>query len=145
MTVTHRRKSQRARGTRTHGWGLTHRGAGNRGGRGNAGSGKKADQKKSRFWGRRFGKHGFTSKNPKHMAEEIPINIRRIEEKADRWVADKKATKEGDVYIIDLKKIGYTKVLGTGKLTKKLKLNVPTATAKVIEKVKAAGGDVIVS
>ncbi len=50
------------------------------------------------------------------------------------------AEKEGDVYKIDLSKIGYSKLLGGGNVDKKLHVIVESATAKAIEKVEKAGG-----
>ena len=144
MTVNRRKKNRKQRGSRECGWGLTHRGAGNRGGVGNAGSGKKAKAKMPRkgLWSDKyFGKHGF---KPKGMiVVEKPINVRYIEESLDRWVLEKSVQKEGDMFVIDLPKLGYNKLLSTGKVSKKYKITVPRASRTVVEKIKAVGGEVI--
>lgn len=137
MVVNKRTKFSRQRASHTHGWGSKkkHRGAGNRGGRGLAGTGKRGDQMKTLYWKDKkyFGKYGFKKKG---LKKEInTINIDYIEENLDRFL------KNGDV--IDLKEFGYNKLLGNGKVTKKLKIKVESASAKVVEKVKKAGGDVI--
>ena len=48
---------------------------------------------------------------------------------------------EGEVFYVDLAKLGYTKLLGTGNVLVKLKLNVAEFTARAEEKIKAAGGE----
>lgn len=145
MVVIKRKKSSRQRGGTTHGWGSMkkHRGAGNRGGRGMAGSGKKADQLKPSLWKNKkyFGKYGFKKKGIK--IEISPINILLLEEKIASLEAAGKVSKENDVYVVDLEKIGYNKLLGSGKATKKFKITVPYASKGAVEKIKSAGGEVI--
>src|SRR3989338_6066788 len=115
-----RKKNSRLRGSKTHGWGAMkkHRGAGNRGGRGLAGTGKRADQMKTLHWKERyFGKFGF---RPGGAKEKImAINIIDIEEKIDELCSKKMIEKNDDVFVVDLKKLGYNKLLGKGKVTKK--------------------------
>jgi large subunit ribosomal protein L15 len=144
MTVKRGRKSKKHRGTRTAGWGLCHRGAGNRGGVGNAGSGKRAKCKMpgSGLWGvQKFGKHGFKHKSM--FIIDHTINIRELEDKLDSFVKEKLVAVEKDVYVIDLPKIGFSKLLSAGKPTKKMKITVTNASKSVVEKIKAAGGEVI--
>ena len=140
MTVNKRKKNSRLRGSHTHGWGAMkkHRGAGNRGGRGAAGSGKRADSKKPSIWkGTYFGKHGFTGK-PKGKA----VNASYLEEHIDLLVSKKSAKPQAGGYSIDLKAMGFSKLLGRGKLTKKLLIECDSASARAVEAVKAAGGQV---
>ncbi len=147
-------KVGKRRGSKTHGWGSMkkHRGAGNRGGRGNAGSGKRADQKKPMYWNSKqpkhkgqkfgkayFGKHGFYSIT---AVNDVAINVQDVQRQLPLWVSEKKASKTGEVYTVDLKNVGYTKLLGTGRVSLKLKLSVGKASAKAIEKIAAAGGAV---
>jgi len=145
MTVKRTSKMRKRRGSRTHGWGLVHRGSGQKGGVGNAGSGKKADCKKPSFWNRQFGRNGFKPKNPAHLLLDVTINLQTVEEHLAAWLSAKQIAMEGDAYIVDLTKLGYTKLLGTGRVSKKLKITTPAASASVVEKVKAAGGAVTVS
>ena len=144
MTVKRGRKHSKKRGSRECGYGLTHRGRGNRGGAGNAGSGKKAKCKQPAkgLWRiQEFGKHGFNQKGV--VSIDTPINLRDLEVKLDTWLVEKAVTKEGDVFVVDLPKLGYNKLLSSGKITNKLKINVPKASKVVVEKVKTAGGEVI--
>ncbi len=146
MVVNRRKKFSRQRGSFTHGWGSKkkHRGAGNRGGKGLAGTGKRADSIKTLYWKDKkyFGKHGFkhrgrTKKNTKAM------NIGYINERLDKFLASKSIVKEGDHYVVDLKKMGYNKLLGAGKVVNKFKINVKYASGNAVEKIKQAGGEVI--
>ncbi|RME77661.1 50S ribosomal protein L15 [Candidatus Woesearchaeota archaeon] len=141
MTTHKRKKVVRYRASKTHGGGSMkkRRGAGHRGGRGNAGSGKRADTKKPSFVGRRFGKYGF---NPRKN-EISAMNLRHLEDSVETLVAKGVFTKSGDTYECDLSKIGVNKLLGTGKVTKKLNIVVERASSSATEKIEAAGGKVI--
>jgi large subunit ribosomal protein L15 len=143
MVVHKRKKRVRLRGSHTHGWGSKkkHRGSGNQGGVGMAGTGKRADQNKPSIWKTDyFGKNGFRFKGVK---EEIkPVNIQYLEENIGRILANKLAVKENDTYIIELSKLGYNKLLGNGRVTKKFDITVMYASKGVINKLKAVGGNV---
>lgn len=143
MVVNKRRKSGRKQGSGTHGWGKNkHRNSGSRGGYGNAGTGKKADTKKSSIWtDDYFGKYGFVNRNGK---EVTTITLRDVDDKISHWIKEKKAKQEAGMISVDLKKLGYDKLLSTGKLTRKIKITVPTAVANAAEKIKAAGGELVV-
>jgi large subunit ribosomal protein L15 len=143
MTVKRRKKSTRQH--KTHGWGANkHRNSGMRGGYGNAGSGKKCDSKKPSNWDSTyFGKHGFVSKGQKECV--CTINLRDIEDKLPGWLSEKRAKQEAGTIILDLEELGYNKLLSTGKLTKKIKITVAKAAEGAAEKVKAAGGELVVN
>jgi large subunit ribosomal protein L15 len=138
------KKNVKQRGSKTHGWGAMkkHRGAGNRGGRGMAGTGKKGDAMKPSIWHnkRYFGKLGFI----KHGVAEkiIPVNLSYLEVNIEMLVKKGLAEKKGDVFVVDIKKLGFNKVLGCGRLSKKFKINSPSFSKEAVEKIKAAGGEV---
>lgn len=140
MTANKRRKASRLQGSNTHGWGKNqHRGSGTRGGVGNAGRGKKAHCKETQVWGKKyFGKQGFTSRK---KTSERAINLREVEDKLPTWIANKKASKTE----VNLATIGYTKLLSSGTITTKLKITVPKASKQAEEKIKAAGGELVVN
>jgi len=145
MVVRKRKKALRQRGSKTHGWGSKkkHRGAGNRGGKGMAGSGKRSDSKKPSIWSNKyFGKHGFSSKSTKIIN---PVNLDYLEENVYRLISKKLVNKENDVFSVDLEKLGFNKLLGSGKVQSKYKIKVPYASKKAIEKVKGSGGEVILT
>ena len=145
MTVNKRKKISRQHGNHTHGWGSMkkHRGAGNRGGKGMAGSGKRGDAKKPSIWKnpKYFGKYGFKKKGIPRIIN--PVNLAYFEEKLDKLLAKKLIEQQEDTYVIDVKKLGFNKVLGYGKLTKKYKITSPSFSKQAVEKIKALGGEAI--
>ncbi len=145
MVVRKRKKNSRQRGSKTHGWGAMkkHRGAGNRSGRGMAGTGKRADTKKPSIWKnpKYFGKIGFAERRVKEKI--IAINIESLEANSQKYLADKTATKEGDLIVIDVIKLGYNKVLGSGSLKTKMKVIAPYFSNGAKEKIQQAGGQAI--
>ena len=117
------------------------RGAGLRGGRGNAGCHKTKRIMYERV-GRVWGAHGFKRPQTVVMANSA-INLNVIEENASEWVNQGNATKKGKTISIDLKKMGYDKLLGTGVPSKAYNITISAASAKAVEKVEAAGGEII--
>ena len=136
-----RRKALKT-GSRTRGRGHKKgRGAGLRGGRGNAGCHKTKRITYERV-GRVWGAHGFKRPQTVVMANNA-INLKVIEESAAEWVDQGNASKKGKTVSIDLKKMGYDKLLGTGVPSQAHKITISAASAKAVEKVEAAGGEII--
>ena len=129
-------------GSRTRGRGHKKgRGAGLRGGRGNAGCHKTKRIMYERV-GRVWGAHGF--KRPQSVVKaNNSINLKAIEENSEAWIAEGIATKKGKVVSVDLREMGYDKLLGTGSTTQSYKLTISAASAKAVEKVEAAGGEIL--
>ncbi len=141
------KKNIKQRGSKTHGWGSMkkHRGAGNRGGRGNAGSGKRGDCKKSKMTHRNpkyFGKYGFKSKNSPEIKS---CNMFYIEKSCETLLKEGKIKENNGLIIINLKELGFDKLLSKGNISRKYKITVKYATPNVIEKIKKKGGEVIIS
>jgi large subunit ribosomal protein L15 len=133
------RKIRKMRGSRTQGYGRVaqHRDTGSHGFR-------KAGRHKARWsWVQRydpdyFGKSGFTS--PKSLKQKVKvINIGKIDEIAEEISTEKEKGK----LLIDLERLGYTKLLGSGKVTKPLLVKVPSYSASAAEKIKNAGGQIL--
>jgi len=136
-----RRKALKT-GSRTRGRGHKKgRGAGLRGGRGNAGCHKTKRIMYERV-GRVWGAHGFKRPQTVVMANNA-INLKVIEESAAEWVDQGNASKKGKTVSINLKKMGYDKLLGTGVPSQAYKITISAASAKAVEKVEAAGGEII--
>jgi len=139
-----RKKVVKQRGSKTHGWGSMkkHRGAGNRGGRGMAGTGKRADTKKptiiNEYGNKYFGKKGFTKHNKK---EKRVITLKQVQYMIEKGEIQKK----GSFYTAELKKLGYDKLLGSGIINDKVEITVSRASERAIEKVKKAGGKIIIT
>ncbi|MFX1560062.1 MAG: uL15 family ribosomal protein [Promethearchaeota archaeon] len=138
------KKITKMRGRRAAGYGFSagHRASGQRGGKGMAGSKKhhyiKVMQENPRY----FGKWGF--KRPQKVIEDlVVINIGNIDEAADRLVEQGTAKKTGKSYEIDISKLGIDRILGSGKVTRKLNLvGVKAITPRAREKVTGAGGTI---
>ncbi len=147
MVVRRRKKTRRLRGrTRTMGYGRIgqHRKSGSKGGFGAAGMHKHMWTWTVKYAPTWFGKHGF---NPAETLEVRPreINVGELDEKVEHWLKQGLASREGDRIVVDLAKLGYNRLLGRGKATHALKIIVPAATERAVEKIKAAGGEVVVT
>lgn len=145
MVVHKRKKRVKLRGSKTHGWGSMkkHRGKGNKGGSGRAGSSKKGDAKKPSFWKwRAFGKHGFRKKGLKEKIKAI--NISDLEGNFDNLLSKNLIARENDFFTIDISKLGYNKLLGSGIAKKKFKIFAKYASNNAIEKIKSKGGEVVI-
>ena len=147
MQLKRRKKSSRAHGrgmgTSGHGSRKQHRSTGNRGGRGMAGTGKRADQLKTlvnKLYGNEyFGKQGVTSRGTKRDTRKR-INLRDIEINMNTYIKKGLMKKTAKGFEIELK--GY-KILGEGEVKNKLFIKAKEASASAIEKVKKAGGEII--
>jgi large subunit ribosomal protein L15 len=124
------RKIRKTRGSRTQGYGRIgqHRDSGSKGAR-------KVGRHKH-LWSlivtsepNYFGKHGFTSPQSLHTKEKT-INLVKLDQLA----------KGSEINLIDL---GYTKLLGTGKITKPLTIKVASYSKSAVEKVTQAGGKIV--
>ncbi|MBE6525558.1 MAG: uL15 family ribosomal protein [Candidatus Methanomethylophilaceae archaeon] len=135
-------RTKKFRGLRTHGRGKkAGRGAGIIGGHGNAGLGKTKKIYMLKYDRNHFGHYGF--KRPQCMVEaNSTLNVSELQEQADRFVALGFATKDGDVYNINLTEAGIDKLLGSGNIDVKVNVIVSEASAKAVEKIEAAGGSV---
>jgi large subunit ribosomal protein L15 len=132
------RKTRKNRGTRTQGYGRIgqHRKSGSKGFR-KAGRHKHLWSYVTTYEPDYFGKHGFTS--PKSLKNKPnTINIKQLEEISAKISTEK----EGKLHV-DLTSLGYTKLLGTGKTSKALIVNVTSCSKSADEKIKSAGGQVI--
>jgi len=144
MSAERRKKVRKLRGSRTHGWGhpKKHRGKGSRGGVGNSGKGKRGQHKMSLLNSlgiKNIGAHGF--KRPQEViANVVTINLRDVEARLDKWVKKGLATDEKGIITVDMDKIGVTKVLGAGRVLRKLNIKADRISASAKEKIEKAGG-----
>jgi large subunit ribosomal protein L15 len=123
-------KTKKFRGSMTHGRGKKGgRGAGLRGGRGNAGLLKHRYMHMVKNMPDHFGRHGF-KRHPSIVKKDKIINVGQLEE---RFPGKKD---------INLTKEGFDKLLGGGKITSGVKINVKAASQKAIDKIAEKGGEV---
>ena len=91
-----------------------------------------------------YGKRGFTY--PTRMREVYrTINVGELCEIVKKMEAQGRIEKEGDTYVVDLSPLGFTKLLGRGRVDLKLKVFVYKATKEAIEKIREAGGEVVLA
>ena len=109
-----------------------------------AGTGKRADQKKTLILNldEEYFRKDKALRRPAKPKLEI-INLRDIEARFESLIHEKtiKETTKGS-YEANFK--GY-KILAEGELKHKLKINASSASESAIDKVKKAGGDIILS
>lgn len=129
----------RGRGTRTHGHGKTWRGKGKRGGKGWAGvenHRKSTVEKGGKLLtgGSRKGKIGHRGKYGFNRgglnSANTTVNVSQLERMTDKSE-------------INLTELGFDKLLGSGKLTRKMKVIVWSCSKKAEEKIKSVGGEVV--
>jgi len=133
------RKIRKKRGSRTHGYGRVgqHRCHGSKGYR-KAGRHKSGWSYVLRYEPDYFGKKGFTS--PKSLRQKVNvINVGKLDEIAEKFSVEKEKGKS----FVDLESLGYTKLLGTGKITKSLIVKVASCSESAAEKIKNAGGQIL--
>jgi large subunit ribosomal protein L15 len=125
--IKKRKKVTRHKGTHTHGRGFKKkaRGKGHRGGIGNAGSGKRADHKKDAK-NRIFGKSKTLRKLP-----TINLPVINLSDIAEKFKGKAEVNLSG------------FKILSSGELKEKMIIKASAASKSAIDKVKKAGGDIL--
>ncbi len=133
-------KRSKYRGSRTCGGG-THknrRGAGNRGGRGRAGINAHHFVKwYKEMGGPVFGKDGFS--NSSTLTVSV-MDIGIIDQIVPSLLAQGIAKNEGDAIVLNIAEIGIEKVLGSGRVTKKLNISAPAFSESAKIKIEKMGG-----
>jgi large subunit ribosomal protein L15 len=137
------------RGSRTHGWGTSgqHRGAGMRGGSGITG---RYRHKRSRlirtgeYSNMHYaGKKGFTSLGNMRPSGRT-LNLWQLSDLADKLVADKKPP-AGEKLVLDLKELGFKKLLGTGSISRAVQVKIDQCSEGALKKIKEAGGEAVLA
>jgi len=137
------RKIRKKRGSRTCGYGRVgqHRKSGTKGER-RAGRHKHLWSYVIKYEPEYFGKRGFTS--PRSLKRKVnPINLSQLEELIEKLSAEEKIEEKNGKLFVDLEKLGYTKLLGMGKISKPVIIKVPAFSASAAEKIKAVGGQIL--
>jgi large subunit ribosomal protein L15 len=135
-------KRSKYRGSRTCGGG-THknrRGAGNRGGRGRAGH---RDHRFTHYLlanDVHNGKNGFIS-----IADPVDdvIDVGDIDQAVPALVEQGFATMDGDIVTIDASLIGIDKVLGGGRVTRKMQITARAFSEQAKAKIEGSGGQAL--
>ena len=144
MTVRKRRKGRTQRGTRTYGRGCSKRGrgSGERGGTGMSGGHKHKWSYILKYMPDYFGKHGFT--RPAAVRGSVSaVNVGELDENIERLVQLGVARQEGDKFAVDVNKLGFDKVLGSGQVTRPLDVTAKSFVVSAKRKIEDAGGKAI--
>lgn len=90
------------------------------------------------------GKKGFTSVAQKKPAGRA-LNLWQLGEMVDKLVSEKKAQLVGEKVVVDLKQLGFKKLLGTGSISRALQVKVDQCSEGALKKLKGAGGEAVLS
>ncbi len=136
------RKTRKKRGSRTHGYGRIgqHRGGGQRGGHGNVGYDKHKWTYTVKYDPDRFGKKGF---KPRVEKAVTTINVGELDEQIAVLLEKKQAGKTKQGIRVHLDRLGYNKLLGRGKVTHPLIIQVDAYSESAAKKIEEAGGKIL--
>jgi len=137
--ATRNRKVRRQRGSRTMGWGQVgqHRKSGGKGGVGKAGL-----LKHKWSWTVVHDPDHFTREKPKPPQRTIVtkwVNVGQLDS-----IARSVGSEVGKI-LIDLKGMGYQKLLGQGSVAGQYKILISSASASAKGKVQKAGGELVLA
>ncbi len=141
MVVRKKKKITKKRGHRSPGYGSQkkHRGAGSRGGRGKAGLHKHKRMTSIKYMKGHYGKRGF--KRPQKVTKDTKvINVKQLDSQIKKLLEEGKIQKEKGFIIVNLKELGYDKLLGTGKVTHKMIVEAKSFSESAVKKIEEAKG-----
>ena len=87
------------------------------------------------------GKKGFNSIAQRHMSGRT-LNLWQLSQIADKLAGEKKPA-TGEKVVIDLKQLGFRKLLGTGAISRAVQVKVDKCSESAVKKIKDAGGEAI--
>ena len=136
--ATRLRKNRKFRGGRQHGWGQVgqHRASGHKGGLGQAGMHKHLFIKMLLTDPHHFDHDSTHPPHPNLVRKWI--SVRDLDDLFLKF-----GKKEGGKKIINLKELGYDKLLGGGQTKNAYAVTVSRFSASAEEKIKQAGGEVL--
>jgi large subunit ribosomal protein L15 len=135
------RKTRKKRGSRTVGWGRVgqHRRTGGKPYR-NPGRHKALWSYVIKYDPDYYSKTGFTSPKSYKFRHRVKIiNVGALDGLAEKFAVEQEKGK----MLVDLENLGFSKLLGSGKITKPLIVKVPSFSESAAEKVKEAGGEIL--
>jgi large subunit ribosomal protein L15 len=137
------RKSRRLRGSRTVGYGRQgqHRKTSQKGER-KAGRHKGGWTYVLRYLPDYWGKKGFRSVQSLQRKINV-INVGNLGMLAEKLEAQNQLERKDGKILLDLTKLGYTKLLGTGNVTEPMFVKISTHSASAAKKIEEAGGQIL--
>ena len=136
------RKVRKKRGSRTHGYGQVGQHRKGSKGRRKAGLHKHGWTYIIKYDPHYFEKRGFTSQKAIGRKTNV-INVGELGELADKLAAEKKLERKQKKIFLDLDKLGYNKLLGTGKITRPMLVKVAANSEAAAKKLEEAGGQIL--
>ena len=139
--ATRKRKVRKQRGSRTHGWGTSgqHRGSGMLGGHGNAGL----------FRGKKSAviRYGIQMKQKRLLPKledrrRFIVSVGQLEDMLVRRDCANAVTEREGKKVLDLQALGFTKLLGSGKIQVPMFVKIYSFSKSAAAKIEAAGGRV---
>lgn len=139
---TRHRKSRKCRGSRTCGWGQIgqHRKSGSRGGHGRAGMHKHKWTWVLKYDPDYFGKHGFYRPNKR---ESKSMNLMQLSTLLDNLERGGGLKLIDGMPVIDLSALGVSKLVGRGRVCRRLIVIVDSWTERAEKVIREAGGKLI--
>lgn len=71
------------------------------------------------------------------------MNLWQLSAIADSLVAEKKAEMAGQQVVVDLRPLGFRKLLGGGSISRAVKVSVDECSEGAVKKIKDAGGEAV--
>ena len=137
--ATRKRKVRKQRGSRTHGWGTSgqHRGSGMLGGHGKVGLLRHKKSAVIRYRSK-IEKKGLLPKSG--VKQRAVTSVGQLEDLlAHPKYANAVSEREGKK-LLDLRSLGYTKLLGSGKIQVSILVKIDRFSKSAAAKIEAAGG-----
>ncbi len=88
------------------------------------------------------GKKGFTS-IPQKKRQGKTLNLSQLSAIVRRLVSEKKAQMEDQKVTVDLRQLGFKKLLGMGSISQAVRVKVDQCSESALKKLKEAGGDAL--
>ena len=138
--ATRNRKVRKHRGSRNHGWGQVgqHRASGHKGGLGQTGMLKHHFSTMLKEFPDHYGHDSTHPPHPNIIKKWT--SVRDLDD-----LFEKSGKSEGEKKILDLDNLGYDKLLGGGQVKNAYTVKIKQSTSSAQEKVKQAGGEVLVN
>ncbi|MEM4021695.1 MAG: uL15 family ribosomal protein [Nitrososphaerota archaeon] len=139
---TRHRKSRKRRGSRTCGWGQIgqHRKSGSRGGHGHAGMHKHKWTWVLKYDPDYFGKHGFYRPNRREIKA---MNLTQLSTLVENLEREGELKLMNGMPVIDLSALGVGKLVGGGRVDKRLMVVVDSWTERAERAIREAGGKLV--
>lgn len=137
--ATRKRKVRKQRGSRTHGWGTSgqHRGSGMLGGHGNVGLFRHKKSAVLRY-GSEAKKKGLLPRLGRKQRSVTSVG--QLEDLLVRPECAHAVSEHEGKRLLDLQSLGYTKLLGSGKIQVPILVKIEKFSKSAAGKIEAAGG-----